>query len=104
METHRGHVRVFFEHHRELPEDEQLEIRAKRDRYEAAITNTIKAGIGQGTFREVDARLTVLALFGMCNWAYQWYRSGGPLRPREIAFQFWDVFLRGLTPRESATR
>src|SRR5262249_16033328 len=32
METHRGHVRVFFEHHRELPDSVREQIRVKRDR------------------------------------------------------------------------
>ncbi|MBM9469056.1 TetR/AcrR family transcriptional regulator [Nakamurella leprariae] len=96
METHRGHVRVFFEHHRELPEADQPAMRDKRDRYEAAVAHAIKQGTADGTFRDTDPRLAALALFGMCNWAYQWYQASGPLRPREIAYQFWDIFVRGI--------
>jgi AcrR family transcriptional regulator len=96
METHRGHVRVFFEHHRELPAQEQPHMREKRDRYEASIALSIERAVTLGTFREVDPGLSALAIFGMCNWAYQWYRSDGPLRPREIAYQFWDIFMRGV--------
>lgn len=97
METHRGHVRVFFEHHRELPDEQQPHIRDKRDRYEDAVARAIEQGTAAGTFRAVDPRLAALALFGMCNWAYQWYQPSGPLRPREIAYQFWDVFVRGVS-------
>jgi AcrR family transcriptional regulator len=96
METHRGHVRVFFEHHRELPEALQPQIREQRDRYEADVAEAIAQGTGAGAFREVDPRLTALALFGMCNWAYQWYQADGPLRPREIANHFWEIFVRGI--------
>ncbi|WP_205751888.1 TetR/AcrR family transcriptional regulator [Cryptosporangium phraense] len=103
METHRGHLRVFFEHHRELPDAAQPDMRAKRDRYEEAVTRTIKAGVTSGVFRDLEPRLTALGLFGMCNWAYQWYRAGGPLQPREIAFQFWDIFVRGVAATPSRT-
>ena len=96
MDTHRGHVRVFFEHHRELPAAEHAAIAAKRATYEAAVAATIERGIEEGVFRPVDVKLATLALFGMCNWAYQWYRSEGPLRSREIAYVFWDVLLNGV--------
>ncbi|HZU19479.1 MAG TPA: TetR/AcrR family transcriptional regulator [Candidatus Dormibacteraeota bacterium] len=98
MHTHRGHVRVFFEHHRELPDAERKIVWQERDRYEAMVEKVIRQGIDSGAFRPVDARLTTLALFGMCNWAYQWYKKGGPLRTREIAYMFWDLLLRGLHP------
>jgi AcrR family transcriptional regulator len=96
METHRGHVRVFFENHRELPAQSRDSIRRKRDRYENAVADAIAANVAAGSFRAVDAHLAALAVFGMCNWAYQWYRPSGPYRPREIAVQFWDMLLRGL--------
>jgi AcrR family transcriptional regulator len=100
METHRGHVRVFFEHYRELPEEEQRLVRQERDRYEASVERVIESGIRAAEFRPVNVRLTTLALFGMCNWAYQWYRKGGSMRTREIGYEFWQVFLRGIETDE----
>ena len=96
METHRGHVRVFFEHHRELPAEARGPIRVKRDRYEKIVEDLIGEGIEMGVLRQTDAHLATLATFGMCNWAYQWYRPGGPLRSREIAYQFWNLLVYGL--------
>ncbi|NEK85217.1 TetR/AcrR family transcriptional regulator [Blastococcus saxobsidens] len=96
METHRGHVRVFFEHHRELPADARPGIRSKRDQYEAMVEELFATGMRRGVFREVDVRLVTLATFGMCNWAYQWYRSGGQLRPQDIARQFWSFLIDGV--------
>ena len=96
METHRGHVRVFFEHWRELPAEQRDAIDAKRSRYEGFVRDSIQAGIDDGTFRELDTQLAVLAVFGVCNWAYQWYRSDGELRSREIAYAFWDMLMRGM--------
>jgi TetR/AcrR family transcriptional regulator, cholesterol catabolism regulator len=96
MHTHRGHVRVFFEHHRELPDDSRRDMRKKRDHYEAAVTEVVRRGIEDGTFRGIDGHLASLGIFGMCNWAYQWYRPSGSLKPREIAYQFWDMITRGI--------
>lgn len=100
METHRGHVRVFFEHHRELAEAEHAAIAAKRARYEAGVAATIQRGVDEGLFRPIDVKLATLAVFGICNWAYQWYRPDGHLRSRDIAYVFWDLLQNGLgTPR-----
>lgn len=103
METHRGHVRVFFEHHRELPAEARGPIRVKRDQYEKIVEDLISEGITTGVLRQTDAHLATLATFGMCNWAYQWYRPGGRLRTREIAYQFWNYLIYGLGTDEMGT-
>ncbi len=99
MDTHRGHVRVFFEHHRELSSERRETISAKRDRYATLVEAEIIRAIEAGDIREVDSRLTALAMFGMCNWAYQWYRSDGSRTCTEIADCFWDLLFEGLRPR-----
>lgn len=96
METHRGHVRVFFEHHRELPRDAHAAIEAKRRQYETMVVAVIQRGVDEGSLRAIDPHLAALALFGMCNWAYQWYSVDGPLRSREIAYRFWGMYLHGI--------
>jgi AcrR family transcriptional regulator len=96
METHRGHVRVFFEHHRELPDEYVHTIKDKRHHIQALVEDMFQKGIQAGEFRPVDVRLTAMAFFGMSNWAYQWYRSDGRLRPREIAQIFWDLLSQGI--------
>jgi TetR/AcrR family transcriptional regulator, cholesterol catabolism regulator len=96
METHRGHVRVFFEHHRELAAPVRQEIRLKRDRYQQLVRNAVIEGIRDGTFREVDPDVTTLAVFGMCNWAYQWWRPGSGTDSAHTAQKMWDVLIRGL--------
>jgi AcrR family transcriptional regulator len=97
MHTHRGHVRVFFEHYRELPGKYQHQITRQRDAYEMMVAGVIQAGVASGEFRPMDVRLTTLALFGMCNWAYQWYKRAGPLRTRDIAYVFWNILINGIS-------
>ena len=99
MDTHPGHVRVFFEHYRELAEPDRATIRAKRDAYFEAVREVVVRGQAEGAFRELDPALVTLALFGMCNWAYQWYRPDGRLTSEAIAELFFDLFTHGLTRR-----
>ncbi len=96
MDTHRGHVRVFFEHHRELPGEAQDAIRRKRNRYEGAVQELFDEAAKAGSFVPLDSRLSALAMFGMCNWAYQWYRPGGDLTSRQVAETFWRLLVCGV--------
>ena len=99
MHTHRGHVRVFFEHQRELSEAHRATIRAKRDHYEQLVEGIVARGKGDGEFRNLETRLVTLSIFGTCNWAYQWYRSGGAHTTDELADVFYDLLLNGLAPK-----
>jgi AcrR family transcriptional regulator len=102
METHRGHVRVFFEHHRELPDAVREDIRVKRDRYQSLVRAAIAEGIAAGLFREVDADVATLSVFGMCNWAYQWWRPGTGADPAHTAQRMWNLLMRGMLVPEPA--
>jgi len=95
IRSHRGYVRVFFEHHRELNGDARAAIRAKRDAYQASIERLFERGIAAGEFRPIDPRLATLVLAGMCNWAYHWYDPEGPLGTDEIAEAFWTILHEG---------
>ena len=96
METHRGHVRALFEYHQELPAENWSEVRTKRDRYQKLVQSVIEDGIAAGELSDVDPQLATLAVLGMCNWSYQWYRNDGSMRPREIAYAFWNFIVHGL--------
>jgi AcrR family transcriptional regulator len=96
MQTHRGHVRVYFEHHRDLPQAVRDQIRAKRSRYEGLVRAAVHDGIAAGQFRDVDPDTTTLAIFGMCNWAYQWWRPRAGADPARTALRMWDIVMHGL--------
>jgi AcrR family transcriptional regulator len=102
METHPGHVRVFMEHGRILPAEQQETIRHKRDAYQDAVEAIFREGNQTGVFRGVDPRLASLAMFGMCNWAYQWFQVDGAYRPRILAHLFWGFLVHGLHAHDAA--
>jgi hypothetical protein len=60
----------------------------------------IDAGIGDGSIRPCDAKMTAFALAGALNWMGHWYRDDASLKPQDIADRFIDVFNRGLRGRE----
>jgi AcrR family transcriptional regulator len=96
LDSHRGHVRVFFEYQRELSPVERTSIAERRDHYAALVRAELERGVATGELRRVDPWLATLALFGVCNWAYQWYRPDGPLSSRDLADAFWDILFGGL--------
>ena len=53
-----------------------------------------------------DPELTALGLFGMTNWAYQWFTPGGKRTSAEIAEHLWGQLMQGLAvkavPRRGA--
>ncbi|MEU9343852.1 TetR/AcrR family transcriptional regulator [Streptomyces sp. NPDC048278] len=99
METHPGHLRVFFEHFRELPEQVRDEIAGKRDRYLRMLVDVLERGVAEGEFRVADPQLTALAVLGMCNWTYQWFRPGGKRDAADVARYFYDTLLGGIGER-----
>ena len=53
-------------------------------------------GIEEGQFRDVDPEAATLAVFGICNWAYQWWHPGSGADPALMAQRMWDLIIRGL--------
>ena len=45
--------------------------------------------------RSVSPRAAALALLGMINWIYQWYKPEGSLTAEQIARQYTDIFFAG---------
>jgi AcrR family transcriptional regulator len=94
-----GHVRVFFEYFRELPPDLRASAKVKRDRYEELVEAAVLRGMQQGSMAWQNPRTASFALFGMCNWAYQWYRPGGELTHDEVSDQLFQIFMSGVGSR-----
>jgi AcrR family transcriptional regulator len=98
QETHPGHLKIFFEHYRELPEPVRTTIAAKREHYRQLLIQVLRNGIECGDFAALDPEFTAMAVLGMCNWTYQWFRPGGTLTAAQVAERFWSLLQQGIAP------
>lgn len=72
------------------------EIIAARDRYEQEVRRMLEQGIEDGTFRDLDAKVSAFAILGAINWIARWYRPEGTLHAEELGEQFATHLLDGL--------
>jgi AcrR family transcriptional regulator len=49
----------------------------------------------RGSSTSVTPRAAALALVGMINWIYQWYKPDGPLTGEALVQQYTDIFFHG---------
>ncbi len=76
---------------------EMREVRELRDRYTEFVTEVVRRGIDRDELRDEDPRLVALQIFGMCNWAWTWYRPDGRYSLEEIAASFARTVLAGIS-------
>jgi len=97
VETHRPVVTVYLRESYALPEEAREEVREERAKIDFMVDLILKRGIDSGEFRQdLDVRLTRLAILGMCNWSYQWYRPDGPHKMADISDYFADIAMSGV--------
>ena len=90
-------VSCFIEEGRYLSPDFMAAHVANRDRYQEMFRRMLVEGIASGDFAEQDPNLSVMAIMGMCNSVVRWYRPGGDHTPEEIAREFADFVVRGVS-------
>jgi TetR/AcrR family transcriptional regulator, cholesterol catabolism regulator len=74
-------------------------VREQRERYMGLVVETINDGVDQGVFHTSDPVLASLQLFGMCNYAWTWYRPDGRRSVEDIARVFAEDLLGGLATK-----
>jgi AcrR family transcriptional regulator len=78
-------VGVYLREWRELPAKELAVVRERRRAMRRLFEKVIGQGMRSGEFARGDAKLATLAILGMCNWLYEWYRPRGRRGSEEIA-------------------
>ncbi|MDJ0490926.1 TetR/AcrR family transcriptional regulator [Rhodococcus qingshengii] len=73
-------------------------VRTERQNYRRLVTRIIEAGVEAGDFETSSPQLVTMQLFGMCNYAWTWYRLDGESSVEEIAELFAKTILVGLRP------
>lgn len=78
------------------PEDRKEAIKA-RDAFQRRFLALVKAGIADGSLRELDdPKLAVFTFMGAINWMPRWYSPDGRLSSAEVAQTVADLLLDGL--------
>ncbi len=95
----RDSLACFVEEGRFLSPDYMAAHVANRDRYEEMFRDLFEEGVAAGVFAAQDPGIAVRAMLGMCNSVVRWYRPGGDRTPEEIAEQFADLILGGVSHR-----
>ncbi|HJY84577.1 MAG TPA: TetR/AcrR family transcriptional regulator, partial [Candidatus Binatia bacterium] len=85
---------VFYSEEADLPPRLRAEVLEVRRRLAANLESILREGMAQGVFREVDAKLVVYAIMGMCGWLHKWYGPGEE-RLEEVAAAFVSLIERG---------
>lgn len=95
-------IGVFLHDFRSLSPDRRKAIIRDRDTYDDYVRTLIREGQEEGLVTsDADPKIVAMALMGMMNWIYQWYRPDKPggVAPRDLARSFADFALSGLGVR-----
>lgn len=97
FDIYNPYITVFYEESAYLQENYKNTINDKRDQYRNLIEKVIREGQQVGDFRkEVPANIATMAIIGMINWTYKWYKQSGPLSMQNITEVFRDMILHSL--------
>lgn len=108
FDVYQGHITVFYEESGSLPEMYRERINSKRYQYRGILQKVIEEGQQTNDFRsELPSTIVTMAIVGMINWTYKWYKQSGPLTMTEITDVFTDMILRSIVTdqaRKEATQ
>ncbi|MGI8315234.1 TetR/AcrR family transcriptional regulator [Halobacillus mangrovi] len=99
FDLYKPHISVFYQESNYLKPVYEEQIKHKRDVFKKMVFDVIQEGQESGHFRkELPHEITGMAILGMVNWIYKWYRRDGKYSIDEIADVFTDLILRFLLP------
>jgi AcrR family transcriptional regulator len=78
-------VGIYLREWRSLPAPELARVRARRRAMRRLFEDVITEGVKRRELAVTDAKIAALAIIGMCNWTYEWYRPRGRLTPAALA-------------------
>jgi hypothetical protein len=94
---------VFNEERRLIESDPGwARVRASRRSFQDLLTEVLRQGVNEGSFRIPDLELALLALLGMVNHMSQWLDPKGRLSPEAIADALVDLLLSGIAAPRAA--
>ncbi len=95
--AHRDRIAVFLEASKYLSPARRRSALKQQRRYESLIERILDEGVQAGQFRPCDAKIISFAILGMSNWVYRWYSPKGNLTVADLAKDFAEFALYGVT-------
>jgi len=83
-------VGIYLREWRSLPAPELARVRARRRAMRRLFEDVIAEGVKRRELSVADPKIAALAVLGMCNWTYEWYRPRGRLTPVALANELAD--------------
>lgn len=75
----------------------RAEMRKLFRRYESTLAGILEEAIAAGSLQsDLDPKIAMFGLLGMCAWVPRWYRRGGRLSMDEIADVLIRLFIEGM--------
>ena len=90
-------VGIYLREWRSLPAPELARVRARRRAMRRLFEDVITEGVKRRELSASDAKIAALAIIGMCNWTYEWYRPRGRLTPAALADELADRAVASVT-------
>ncbi|MFC5542420.1 MAG: TetR/AcrR family transcriptional regulator [Bacilli bacterium] len=101
FDMYKPYITVFYEESNYLNDEFKQIINEKRDRYRKLLEKVIAEGQESGDFRkELPANIVTMAMIGMVNWTYKWFKQDGPLTMEEITAIFKDMIIRSIVTEQ----
>ena len=72
-------------------------INRRKKKYVQLVSDMIRDVLEKAkTPNYVNSKVAALALLGMLNWTYQWYKPSGTVKPDQVVREFQDLFMKGV--------
>lgn len=89
-------ITSFNDEWRHLTEPDLSHFKELRKDYEYRFKGILKAGIKEGTFKNIDPTILLHTVLSSIRWVYDWYRTGRPCTPDELAREITNIVLSGI--------
>src|SRR4051812_25381231 len=90
-------VGLYLREWRALPPPELSRLRARRRAMRTLFEDVIAEGVRRREFATSDVKISTLAILGMANWLFEWYRPRGRMSPDTLAAEIAERAVRSVS-------
>ena len=84
-----------------LAAEDRRRINRRKKQYVQVVADVIGDAVDSCGGRSLDPKVAALALLGMLNWTYKWYKPSGSVTPDRVVEEFQNLFIHGILSNQS---